>query len=77
MEVSLSHIQSGKKAKIARLDGGFGFQRKLASLNIRIGKTIRKIAKQPLRGPIVIEVDNTKVTLGAGIAMRIFVEAEK
>ena len=76
MELSLLHLQTGKKARIKRLDGGIGFQRKLASLNIRVGKTIRKITAQPFKGPVVIEVGNTKATIGAGIAMRIFLEDE-
>jgi Fe2+ transport system protein FeoA len=77
METSIFELSSGKKAKIKRLEGREVFQRKLASLNIRVGKTITKIATQPFRGPVVVEVDNTKVTLGRRMAMRIFVEEEK
>ena len=77
MEISLLSLGNGKKAKIKRLDGGFEFQRKLAALNIRIGKTAKKITSQPLRGPIIIEVDNRKLALGRRMAARIFVEAEK
>jgi len=77
MEIPLINLQIGKKAKIKRLEGGFIFQRKLASLNIRIGKTIRMVTTQLLRGPVVIEVDDRRVTLGRGIAVRIFVEEEK
>jgi ferrous iron transport protein A len=76
METSLLQVKSGKTVRITRLEGGIGFQRKLASLNIRVGKTIRKITKQPLRGPVVIEIDNTEVAIGMGMAMRIFVEVE-
>ena len=77
METTLTDLQTGKKAEIIRLEGGFEFQRKLASLNIRVGKTIKKIAGLPFGGPIVIEVDNTKATLGMGMAARIIVEAEE
>lgn len=77
MEISLLQLQTGKKAKIKRLEGGYSFQRKLASLNIRVGKTIKKVTTQPLGGPVVIEVDNTEVTLGMGMAMKIFVEIKK
>jgi len=74
MEISLFNLQAGKQARIKRLEGGFGFQKKLASLNIRIGKIVKKITNQPLGGPVVIEVDNTEVVLGMNMAMRIFVE---
>ena len=77
MEISLLDLRSGKKAKLKRLDGGIEFQNKLASLNIRIGKTIKMIISQPLRGPVVIEIDGRRITIGRGMAMKIFVEAEK
>ncbi len=50
------------------------FRKKLASLNIRVGKTIRKITAQPLRGPVVIEIDNTQATIGMNMAKKIVVE---
>jgi len=74
METSLIYLQIGKRARIKRLIGGIGFQRKLALLNIRIGKEIKKIAQQPFMGPVVVEIDNTSVTLGRGMAKRIIVE---
>ena len=77
MEIPLTQLGRGKTAVIKSLKGGCEFQRKIASLNIRVGKTIKKITAQPLRGPIVIEVGNTKVSLGMGMAMKIFVEEKK
>ena len=77
MQTSLFYLKPGKKAEIKILGGGLKFQRKLASLNLRVGKIVQKITEQPFKGPIVVEVDNTKVTLGRGIAMRIFVEEKK
>ncbi len=77
MEISLINLPEGKKAVIKKLEGGREFLRKLEALNIRVGKIIKKITGQPFRGPIVIEVDNTKVAIGRGMAMRIYVEPEK
>ena len=77
MEISLLQLQTGKKATIKRLEGGLGFQKKLALLNLRVGKTIKKITAQPFRGPIVIEIDNTEVSLGVGMAIKIFVGPEE
>ena len=74
MEIPLTQLGRGKTAVIKNLKGGFEFQRKLASLNIRVGKTIRKVTSEPLRGPIVIHIDNTQVSIGIGMAMKIFVE---
>jgi len=74
MKVSLAELGVGKKAKIASLEGGIEFQKKIASLNIRIGKEIETIAAQPFAGPIIIKVNNRRVTLGRGLALKVIVE---
>ena len=73
MEITLFDLESGKKATINRLDGGVEFRKKLTSLNIRVGKTIRKITAQPLHGPVVIEIDNTEAAIGMDMAKKIVV----
>jgi len=73
MEITLFNLESGKKATIKRLDGGVEFRKKLTSLNIRVGKTIRKITAQPLHGPIVIEIDNTEAAIGMNMTKKIVV----
>ncbi|MFK5926217.1 MAG: FeoA family protein [Desulfuromusa sp.] len=73
MEMTLFDLKSGKKATIKGLEGGEEFRKKLASLNIRAGKIIRKITAEPLHGPVVIEIDNTKATIGMKMAKKIVV----
>ncbi len=73
MEITLFNLESGKKATIKRLDGGVEFRKKLTSLNIRVGKTIRKITAQPFHGPVVIEIDNTEAAIGINMAKKIVV----
>jgi len=73
MEITLFDLESGKKATIKRLEGGEEFRKKLASLNIRVGKTIRKITTEPLHGPVVIEIGNTEATIGMKMAKKIVV----
>ena len=75
MEVSLAQLAIGKSGRITRMEGGVMFQGKMASLNIRIGKEVRRVVSQPFRGPVVIEINKRRITLGRGMAMRIFVEA--
>ena len=74
MESTLFDLKSGQKATIKRLEGGEAFRKKLASLNIRTGKTIRKITAEPLQGPVVIEIGNTEATIGMNMAKKIVVE---
>lgn len=75
MEIPLVELSPEKKAKITRFEGGLGFQSRLESLGLRVGKVVSKVADQPLRGPIVVEVNGCRVALGYGMATKVFVEA--
>ena len=59
---------------ITALEGGVHFQERLQALNIRIGKRIKKISTTPFRGPVVVEVDQSRVAIGHGMAKRVMVE---
>ena len=72
--ISLLQLPIDKKARIASIQGGYGFQRKLRVMGIREGQTIKIISKQPLRGPLTIEVCGSQMTLGRGMAQKILVE---
>ena len=73
MEIPLSQLEIGKTAKVKRLVGGFGLQRKTLSLGIRVGKSIKVISSQPFRGPTIVEVDSMRIAIGRGIANKIIV----
>ncbi len=49
-------------------------EKKFESIGIRKGRRIRKITCQPFGGPVVVEVDGSKISLGRGIASKIEVE---
>jgi Fe2+ transport system protein FeoA len=72
--MTLEELPSGRSVTIIGLDNGKSFRKKLASLNIRVGKRIRKVTEQPFHGPIVIEIDHTEVTIGRHMAQKILVE---
>jgi ferrous iron transport protein A len=74
MEKTILNLDVEKRARISKLEGGIEFQRKLACLNIRAGKFIKKIAVQPFRGPIIVEIDRRKIAIGRGMANKIYVE---
>lgn len=50
------------------------WEKRFESMGIRKGRHIRKIASQPFGGPIVIEVNGSKMSLGRNIAAKIEVE---
>lgn len=72
--ITLKNLKTGKNAIVREITGGIGLKRRLESLNIRVGKNIRKVSTLPFRGPIIIEVDNCKIAIGRGMAGKILVE---
>ena len=74
MELPIINLQKGKQGKIIRLEGGYTFQRKLRVMGIREGKKLKMATKQPVKGPVVVEVDKSFTSLGLGIADKIIVE---
>ena len=71
---NLSSLKPNQSGKIIRIEGGYGLQRKLRILGIREQKIVKVVARQPIQGPIVIQIDNRQTTIGRGMANKIIVE---
>ena len=50
---------------------------KIAGMGIRVGKKLKMLTKQPIKGPVVVIVDKAETSLGLGLADKIIVEIEK
>jgi len=74
MDVPLLELDTGRVAMIKQVEGGYGFEKRLTSLGIRVGQTVRRVGSGPFNGPIVVEVDRARVAIGKGMAIKIFVE---
>jgi len=72
--VSLVEMKVNGIGIIKKLGEGVQFQAKMNSLNVRIGKKLKKISNSILKGPVVVEVDNTRVAIGWGMAQKVFLE---
>ena len=72
--VSLADMKINEVGVIKKLGSGERFQNKMHSLNIRVGKKVKKISNLILKGPVVVEVDNTRVAIGIGMAQKVFME---
>lgn len=71
---NLGSLKPNQSGKIIRIEGGYGLQRKLRILGIREQKTVKVVARQPIQGPVVIQIDNRQTTIGRGMANKIIVE---
>ncbi|KAF5073497.1 FeoA family protein [Methanobacterium aggregans] len=72
--ISLTKLSVGENAVIVEIKGGLGFKKRLESLNLRKGKSLRKISSAPFHGPVVIEIGGCKIAIGQGMASKILVE---
>jgi ferrous iron transport protein A len=78
METPITRLEQGTLATVVRfIDQGTSFQRRLRTMGIREGKSLKIVAIHPFAGPLVLEVDGRKITVGRGIAQRIIVEVKE
>lgn len=69
----LSHLRAGERARITRIEGGYGIRKKLTDMGVIPGKEIR-VHHGAGMGPRVVVVEETKIMLGRGVLHRIMVD---
>ena len=74
--ISLANMRSGQSGKIVQIDGRVGMTCRLDVLGLRIGKKIKKVSGQLMRGPIIVSHGNTRAAVGFGMAQRIWMEID-
>ena len=52
-------------------------QKRVAGMGIRVGKKLRMVTKQPIKGPVDVVVDEAETSLGLDMAGKITVEVTK
>jgi len=70
----LVHLPEKKKAKIIEIHGGHHMYHRLNVMGLREGQIIEVVSKQPFMGPLTITTGKNKMTIGRGMAHKIFVE---
>lgn len=75
MEKKLSEMGYGEEGVVNRIEENL--KKQVAGMGIRVGKKIKMATKQPIKGPVVVTVDEATTSLGLGIADKIVVEVEK
>ena len=71
---NLAQIKQGDTSTIIEIKGGYGLIKKLENLGLRPGIKITKVSSQLIRGPITIQVGNSQVAIGFGMAQKIILE---
>lgn len=72
MEKKLSEMEYDEEGTVTGIEGTL--RKKVAGMGIRIGKKLKMITKQPVKGPVVVVVDEASTSLGLDVAEKISVE---
>ncbi len=72
MEKKLSEMDFDEEGTVKEIEETL--RKQVAGMGIREGKNIRMATKQPIKGPVVVEVDESLTSLGLGVAEKIVVE---
>jgi len=71
----LSEMNYGEEGTVTSINSDL--REKIAGMGIRVGKKLKMITKQPIKGPVIVVVDEANTSLGLGIADKIMVEVKK
>ena len=72
MEKKLSEMDFDEEGTVKEIEENL--RKQVAGMGIREGKNVRMATKQPIKGPVVVEVDKSFTSLGLGVAEKIVVE---
>ncbi|MGQ9512716.1 FeoA family protein [Thermodesulfitimonas sp.] len=73
-QLTLPELKNGTHGRIIKISGGQQAAKRLNALGIVPGKEIMKVSGMPLHGPVIVDVNRTRVALGFGLAKKVFVE---
>lgn len=73
--MTLMDAESGKIYRIKEIHGGRGFRLRLRAIGLHVGDLVEKLS-EGFGGPLLIKnlSLNTKIAIGKGMAMKVFVE---
>jgi ferrous iron transport protein A len=73
MILPLSFVEGGQQVVIRELAGGRGMCQRLTELGLNRGTKIG-VVKNDQSGPVILSIDNSRLALGRGMALKIMVE---
>ena len=74
--MALDTVDVRRKARVIMIDGGHRVRAHLNTLGIHIGDWLTVVERAPFRGPVLVEVNGTRLALGRGVASKIRVDID-
>ncbi|MDD5093740.1 MAG: FeoA family protein [Dehalococcoidia bacterium] len=75
-QMTLTQMNTKEKGTVVEINGGGGMARRLEAMGIRPGQLITKMSAMPMRGPVTIKVNGSRLAIGFGMADKIWVELD-
>ena len=74
--MALDTVDVRRKARVVMIDGGHRVRAHLNTLGIHIGDWLTVVERAPFRGPVLVEVNGSRLALGRGVAAKIRVDID-
>ena len=74
--MTLESVDIKRKARVILIEGGHGVRSHLNTLGIHIGDWLAVVERAPFRGPVLVDVNGTRVAIGRGIANKVKVDVD-
>ena len=74
--MALDTVDVKRRVRVMMIDGGHRVRAHLNTLGIHIGDWLTVIERAPFKGPVLVEVNGTRLALGRGIAAKIRVDLD-
>jgi ferrous iron transport protein A len=74
--MALDTVDVKKQARVMAIDGGHRVRAHLNTLGIHVGDWLTVVERAPFRGPVLVEINGTRLALGRGVASKVQVEID-
>lgn len=72
--MTLDRLKPGQSARVKDINRGNNAQQRLMEMGLVPGVEIELLARHPFMGPVIIQLNNTRIALGRRLASAIEVE---
>ena len=74
--MALDSVEVRKQVRVIVIDGGHRVRAHLNTLGIHVGDWLTVVERAPFRGPVLVEINGTRLALGRGVASKVQVEID-
>jgi ferrous iron transport protein A len=74
--MALDTVDVKRQVRVVMIDGGHRVRAHLNTLGIHIGDWLTVVERAPFKGPVLVEINGTRLAIGRGVAAKIQVEID-